>query len=381
MAAQCGGCAWIGSPYGEQLERKRQIVVDALATQAPLADTAVEPCIGAPVTAAYRNRAKLAVGVEAGRVRLGLYQRGTNRITDLAPCRVQRPAVQAAIETLRVWLGRHRLASPSGPVFYVDLRETATGGCHLTFVIDRRRAEADLPLADLRQSWPGLAGIAVNHGDRESSYPIGLQTRIISGPRWFEIALERGERDPLVFEVPPAGFFQVLPAALGPIHRLMTAYLGVAGGLLDLYCGVGVHGIAIAHDAGVPVPWLVGVEESSALVEAARRNAERVGVAATFVAERVEEVAGDLLEERRPARVILNPGRSGVRADVSDALARSGARIAYLSCNPTTLARDLARLVTAGCRLDRVIPVDLMPQTDHVEALALLEAPALQVRP
>jgi 23S rRNA (uracil1939-C5)-methyltransferase len=97
-------------------------------------------------------------------------------------------------------------------------------------------------------------------------------------------------------------------------------------------------------------------------------------VPATFVAARAEDVASDLVRDLRPRRIVLNPGRSGARAEVIDVLARSGARIAYLSCNPATLARDLARAVEIGCRVERVVPVDFMPQTDHVEALALLSS-------
>lgn len=382
IAAQCGGCAWIGSPYASQLERKRDVVSRALAVHPSLASVSVEPCIGAPAVAAYRNRAKLAVGVEKGRVRLGLYARGSNRITDLGPCRVQRPAIQAAIEPLRAWLGAHRLVAPAGPVFYLDLRETLQGGCHLTLVLDRDCSEADLALDDLARALPGLNGVALNMGDPASSYPLGPRTRVMQGASRFETTI--GEHDPsgLVFEVPPTGFFQVLPAALGPVHRLMREHLGADGVLLDLYCGVGVHGIALARDvaASADSPPLIGVEESSELVSAARRNADRAGVSATFIPTQVERVVSDLVRERPVRRIILNPGRAGARAEVIEALATSGARIAYLSCNPRTLARDLAKAVDAGGRLSRVIPIDFMPQTDHVEALALLDFPPSSAR-
>jgi tRNA/tmRNA/rRNA uracil-C5-methylase (TrmA/RlmC/RlmD family) len=306
-------------------------------------------------------------------VRIGLFRRGTNEIVDLAPCRVQRPVLQRAIERLRGWLERHRLAQPEGPVFYLDLREADGGRCHVTLVVSGERLDPDtLPLDDLTRSLPGVAGVAINEGDTESSYPMGPVTRVVRGTETFPAQLPMSRGEPLFLEVPAGGFFQVAPSALPAVHDRMAAHLAGCTVLFDLYCGVGVHGIAVVLRSTCTAR-VRGIEESVPLVEAARNNAARLGVSARYDPAAVEDRLAESMRESPPDGVILNPGRAGCRRSVVEILnAGPAARIAYLSCNPDTLARDLSGLLRSGFRARAIVPVDLMPQTDHVEVLALL---------
>jgi len=376
IAKECGGCARITEPYVEQLAWKTERVRAALARHEALAGVEVEPCLAAPEPWRYRNRAKLAVAGSGGVVRIGLYQRGTNRIVDLAPCVVQRAVLQRGVEYVRRWLAVHALAAPAGPVFYVDLREMSGGRFHATFVVaDNDARAARVPYDDLLAACTELGGIAVNFGDPASSYPMGETTRVVSGGDTFDAPLsdEGGER--ASFAVPVSGFFQVATSLLPELHRRMRAHLGDIGTLYDLYCGVGVHGLMIERDRPARSPGVVGIEESALACAAARANADRFGVPARYLAGRVEDLLDAALAEQASTRFVLNPGRSGCRPRVLEILGGAAeARIAYLSCNPDTLARDLAALVTkSGLRARRVTPLDLMPQTDHVEALALLD--------
>jgi 23S rRNA (uracil-5-)-methyltransferase RumA len=376
IATECGGCARIAERYSAQLEWKTERVRAALTRHAALAGVDVEPCLAAPEPWHYRNRAKLAVAQSGGAVRIGLYQRGSNRIVDLAPCVVQRPVLQRAIEDVRRWLASSRLAAPSGPVFYVDLREVTGGRFHATFVAaERDERAADIPFDELCTMSPQIAGIAVNFGNPDSSYPMGETTRVVSGGETFDAPLPDGRGGDASFAVPVSGFFQVATSLLPEVHRRMRGHLGNEGVLYDLYCGVGVHGLMIERDRGGAVAGIVGIEESTPACTAAQMNAERFGVAARYRAGRVEDRLAATLGEQPATRFVLNPGRSGCRPPVLEALgATPGARIAYLSCNPDTLARDLAALVmNPALRVRRVTPLDLMPQTDHVEALVLLE--------
>jgi 23S rRNA (uracil-5-)-methyltransferase RumA len=373
VARVCGGCALIAQTYAEQLRTKTERVRSAFAAWPSLPTESVERCQAAPYREHYRNRAKLAIAQTENGIRVGLHRRSTNEIVDLAPCRVQRPAVQRGIEQLRRWLDRYSLARPAGPVFYTDLREAAGERCHVTLVLDREVQLDTLALDALLEGWGELEGIAVNFGNPASSYPLGPESRSVRGGATF-LAPVGPSLDDLQFEVPAGGFFQVAASSLSSVHEAMAAYLDVGGALYDLYCGVGVHGIAVAAAARGPVS-VCGVEASTSLVESARRNAERLGVEkACYVAGRVETVLPGLIEAQPPGRVILNPGRSGCDERVIALLAASPAtRIAYLSCNPTSLARDLSKFLAAGLRVTRVVPLDLMPQTDQVEVLALLE--------
>jgi 23S rRNA (uracil1939-C5)-methyltransferase len=375
IARECGGCKLIGTDYPSQLALKTERVRAAIAGPPALAAVTVASCVPAPQIARYRNRAKLAVATDAGGVRIGLYASGTNRVVDLAPCRVERPILTSGVDILRRWLHEHGLARPAGPVIYVDLREADGGRCHLTLVVDARAARPPrLPYQALLRSFPALTGIALNYGAADSSYPLGEETVALHGAPTFLAPLETDSGERLAFEVPAAGFFQVATAALPEVHRRMRDHLGQRGTLYDLYCGVGVHGLMIERGRQPPATaMLVGIESSAVAVEAAERNAARFGVPARYLAARVEEVLHDELARDPAARIVMNPGRAGCRPPVLDALVEARPRrVAYLSCNPDTLARDLATLVDGGFSIVEISPIDLMPQTDHVEALALL---------
>ena len=376
IADECGGCALIAKGYAEQLEWKTERVRSALARHDVLAGVKVEACLAAPESWRYRNRAKLAVAESGDGVHVGLYRRGTNRIVDLAPCVVQRPVLHRGIERVRAWLAANGLAAPKGPVFYVDLRETSNAGFHATFVVARGDARAErLCFDDLVADCPELAGVAVNFGNPASSYPMGEATRIVHGVETFDAPIPSERGDLVGLAVPVSGFFQVAMSLLPQIHRRMRAHLGDGGVLYDLYCGVGVHGLMIERADQAGSPGIVGIEESKSACAAAAINAERLSLKARYVAGRVEDRIADMLASRPATRFVLNPGRAGCKPAVWLSLRETaGARIAYLSCNPETLGRDLAEITSSTrLRVVRVTPLDLMPQTDHVEALALLD--------
>lgn len=375
ISRECGGCALIDEPYDEQLRRKTERVRRALGARPELDGVVVSSCVAAPEILAYRNRAKLAVARAHGVTRIGLYRRSSNLIVDLATCAVTDPSLRHGVDGVRRWLGEHRLAFPDGPVFYVDFRAQSGGRCHLTLVVGEAGFDhATLPLATLAAVCPEIDGVAVNFGDRTSSYPLGPITRIVAGSETFDAVVPDEQGAEITFSVPVGGFFQVSTGLFPDIHRRMREHVGIGGPLYDLYCGVGVHGLMVERASSAADSGVVGIEESEPASAAARINAKRLGVPGTFIAGRVEAVLARELESRAARRFVLNPARSGCRREALDSISGvDGARIAYLSCHPETLARDLALLVAGGgLRVTEVLPLDLMPQTDHVETLALI---------
>lgn len=344
-------------------------------TRSELAGIEIADCLAAPERLDYRNRAKLAVFAGDGVPRIGLYQRGTNRIVDLADCVVTQPALRRAVGAVRRWLADHHLARPDGPVMVVDLRAGLGGRWHLTLVLDDIHVDPKtLPLASLTAANPEVEGIAVNFGDPSSSYPMGETTAVVAGAETFDALVPTGEGEAgVAFAVPVGGFFQVATALLPAIHSRMRSHLDGEGPLCDAYCGVGVHGLMIERARSGRAAFVLGIEESAAATSAAQTNARRLGIDARYVRGRVEDVIAGELEARPLRRFVLNPARAGCRKAALDALLRvERASIAYLSCNPDTLARDLAILVRGGLEVREVLPLDLMPQTDQVEALALI---------
>ncbi|MDQ7007673.1 MAG: hypothetical protein Q9Q40_10600 [Acidobacteriota bacterium] len=367
LAEACGGCALIGSSYAAQLAYKRQVLEEILASEPILARVPVAPTLPSGEPAAYRHRAKLAVASEDGRVKIGLFQRGSHRIVDIVRCAVHRPLLDEATAVLRRWLAGHRLAVPRGPIKYVDLREAEGRTLYLGLVLECTAEEAgDLPLDDLLDRLP-LAGIRLNFNPQRSSYVFGEVNRILHGTGEIEIRVDPAA-PPLL--VPSGGFLQLNLSVLPALHALMRDHLGDTGPLHDLYCGSGLHGLTLLGEGRE----LVGIEADAAAVAAARRNATRRGLGpyCRFIAGPVEELYPPLRRVQAARRVVLNPSRPGCRGPVLDALiAEPAHRLAYLSCNPHTLVRDLARLAQGGYGILEVVPVDMMPQTDQVEALAL----------
>jgi len=220
--------------------------------------------------------------------------------------------------------------------------------------------------------------LSINVNPHDSSYVFGPVTRRIRGRARFVAPLPRHwPGEDLRLEVPATGFFQVNASQIPPLAERIAAHLDAAGEgpWFDLYCGVGTWGIAASHVRGSPPSTLVGIEENPRAVDCAVGNARTAGLArrARYLAGKTEELLDAELADAWPAAVVLNPGRPGCRPAVLEALLRAAPRrMAYLSCNPQTLARDLAVLVDGGFAVERVLPVDMMPYTDQVEALALL---------
>jgi 23S rRNA (uracil1939-C5)-methyltransferase len=375
ISDECGGCALIDESYENQLRLKRERVLAAVRAHSELDGLEVASCLAAPETLDYRNRAKLAVFAGDGTPRIGLYQRGTNRIVDLSECVVTQPILRRAVGAVRRWLADHELARPGGPVMVVDLRAGMRGRWHLTLVLDDVRVDPKtLPLEALTAANPDIEGIAVNFGDPSSSYPMGETTSVVAGAETFDTLVPTADDEAgVAFAVPVGGFFQVATALLPAIHARMRSHLDGDGPLCDAYCGVGVHGLMIERARSDPSAFVLGIEESEAATSAARTNARRLGIDARYVSGRVEDLLAGELESRPVRRFVLNPARAGCRRPALDALLRvERARIAYLSCSPHSLSRDLAILVRGGLEVREVVPLDLMPQTDQVEALALI---------
>ena len=336
---------------------------------------------------AYRNRAKLAVGLdpEGSGTAIGLYGRGGNRIVDLlADCRVQTAASLRSLGTLRDWLDAEQLARPVGSVKYVDLREAAEGRQHLTLVFEATSAEglSEAALDRLLERLPGLVGVSINLHPTASSYAFGPTTRTVRGRRSFEIDVAGPDGRHRRFEVPATGFFQVSTFALAAIHARMVRHLAGVRRLADLYCGVGLHGLTLASLLGQEavseacIIEVVGIDGNKPGLSCARRNADRLGVRARYKVGAVEQIWPGWSAESSVDGVVLNPGRSGCRPGVLQALLSRPNRAVYLSCEPTTQARDVAVLAERDWKVVGIVPFDLMPQTDQVEVLALLDPPA-----
>jgi len=355
LFGRCGGCQFQHLVPDEQLRVKREMVADALRRIGRL-DLPVAPVLPAPDEWHYRNKTQYAVGIDRG-PRVGFFVTGTHRIVPAEPCFLHPARFDAARRACADWLcgaaaQAYREHDHTGNLRHLALR---TDGRRTIALVATRTRRISVELVERLAATPGVDAIVQNVNPEPGNRIFGPETRPILGEPGLEYELA-GRR----LRVSPTAFFQVNTAQAETIVALVRERLGDRRWtrIADLYCGVGAFALAVSDLA----EQVTGVESSPVAVADARRNAELAGAGN---AEFTEGDAAFLPADIGPAdAVILDPPRKGVSRELIAALgaARPG-RIVYVSCDPATLARDLALLGKTGYRAGDVQPVDMFPQT------------------
>ena len=366
-AAGCGGCPWAHLVYEAQLSAKRAAVVDALVRTAHVAadraESLVEPCAPSKRQWDYRNKLELACGTDgAGRLVLGMRPEGSGAVVPLDACPLAHRTIEGAPKALRGAL-RFLSGNEDLGLFRVGVRgslrtrdvEVALWTAPGPFP---RAAAAKMLASALKNT--SLVRVVADPGRARKVKKV----EALSGKGCWEEELS-GSR----FLTSAPSFFQVNTAQAEKLVALILEGLEVGEGayVADLYAGGGTFSIPLAA-AGADV---VAVEAAGTSVRDLRRNAERANVD-------VEVEGGDaarvLPELGTLDALVVDPPRAGLAAGVADSIAAAApARLAYVSCDPQTWARDVALLEQRGYRLTRATPVDLFPQTYHVEVVSIFE--------
>jgi 23S rRNA (uracil1939-C5)-methyltransferase len=368
----CGGCPLQHLAYPAQVRWKGERVAEALTRHPSLAAVPVAPCRPAPRPLGYRNQAKYVYGPDhrSGQLVLGAYLPRSHAVVDLAGCRVVEPVLDQVAAELRDLLEAHGVppfdeVRRTGLLRYVVLRANAAGQVLVALVAARAWPEASALAAELRDRRPAVSGVVLNVNAGAGNALFGDEERTLAGQPRLEdeigpvrVGLEARSFFQLNREVAGAAYedLRAAAAALGPIERAVDAYAG-AGGIA--FCLLG-----LARE-------VVAIEENPAATAAAAEFARQRGLPVRFETGDAAELLG-----RIPAAdlVVLNPPRSGCAPEVLLALGRLRPRlVAYLSCHPGTLARDLEVLGGLGFAAREIRPYDMLPHTPHVEALALIE--------
>jgi 23S rRNA (uracil1939-C5)-methyltransferase len=354
-APHCVPCPLRGRPYGEQLSLKKRALADAIGAYRSLATTAVDEVVGSRDLFGYRTVAKLVVRrAPSGRLRAGVYEPGSHRLADADACEVHHPVVNEVIAaTLR-----------AASTLDVPVYDDRDGSGELRYLVVRASARR-------RRAWltPSLAGIFLNLNADPGNVILGPRFTTLRPPA--ELVERFGFAE---VQASPGAFLQVNPWTARRIYETTLEWSGLAEGevAVDLYCGVGALALHLATRAAR----VVGVEEVPSAITDARANARRNGIGNTrFVEGRAEDALPELVADGlRPAVVTLNPPRKGAEPRLLDAIAAAAPRrILYVSCDPRSLARDLDRLAARGFATVRVAPFDMMPQTEHVETVAVVD--------
>lgn len=367
-AGRCGGCAWQSLAYEKQLRWKERIIRDALERVGKVQEPPMLPILASPAPWGYRNKMEFAFGLsEAGKA-VGLRERGSRRIVEVTGCLLQTPL------TMRVLAAVRELAN--GPFHEVDgrflvIREPQAGGCFVELIAGPGcdAGTGERFAASLRAAVPDVSGFALSQRSASSDVAYGEKTLYADGrlaERIGAVTLRLGHNAFFQVNTPAAELLYAEAARFAALDDLKRPVLW------DVYGGVGSIGLYMAAGRDIRV---VGIEEMPGAVRYARENVRAHGLKNYKVEQGdAKSVIGRLLRlGPKPDIVVVDPPRAGIDAKVAQQLAEAApARLVYVSCNPATLARDVARLAPAF-RLKAVRPVDLFPQTPHVETVALLE--------
>ncbi len=373
---QCGGCQLQHLDYPAQLAAKRQTVVDAITRIGKLADVTVHPTLGAANPWYYRNKMQLPIGVDKGNVVVGCFAQGTHTIIPTENCLIQQESNNTIARTAQAVVGKLGIAvynekTGQGRMRHVLGRVgTATGEVMVVLVT----ASESLPqrerlIDELRNAIPGLVSVVQNINTKQTNVIMGEQTRTLWGRDTITDRL--GE---FVFNISARSFFQVNTIQAEVLYRQAVAFAGLSGKetIIDAYCGTGTITLFLASQAAK----VYGIEIIEPAIRDARRNAENNNV------NNVEFIVGDVVDHLpkmykqglRPQVIVVDPPRAGCERRVLETFAQmEPQRIVYVSCNPASLARDLAVLAEYNYIAREIQPVDMFPQTFHVECVALIE--------
>ena len=366
---KCGGCSLLALPYREQLAKKQARLQELLGGFAP-----VKAVQGMAEPLHYRNKAIASFATQRGKLVCGLYAEGTHRVLPGADCLLQEEILNktlaAVLDAARAcrWTAYDEDRG-TGLLRHTVLRSSCSGKVLVTLVTPG----PDLPgsknfCTALRKKAPWVVSIVQNINPTRSSAVLGSREKTLYGPG-FVLDTLCGTQ----FAISSRSFYQVNRTQTEVLYKkaLELAKLTGRETVIDAYCGIGTIGLCAAPLA----KQVIGVERNPAAVKDAAANARRNKIAnARFIcADATEWMAAAAGEGLHPDVVFLDPPRAGsTPACIAAVNKMKPRRVVYVSCDPETLARDVAAFTRLGWRAAKFCPVDLFPQTRHVETVVLL---------
>ena len=373
VAKLCGGCDFWHMDYEEETRLKAERVRTCLNRMGGESLDTV-PILAAPTCHGYRNKAQYPVSSRKSRAYAGFFRAGTHDVVENDRCLILPAEMDQVKDIVIAHMNRFRIpaydeTAHTGLVRHIYVRRGVQSGQVLVCLsANGRKLPQASELVDALKKVPGFTTLVLSVNTKKGNTILGDEFITLYGPGTIEDTLCG-----LTFRLSPRSFYQVNHHQA---QRLYAAAIEQAGitkedTVLDLYCGVGTITLAMARAAG----FVYGIEVIPQAVEDAKDNARRNGI------ENAEFFCGDagaaaLELEKQGVKadvVVVDPPRKGLNADTIEALARfAPRRIVYVSCDPATLARDVALLKERGYRLQNAMAADLFPRCAHVESIVCL---------
>ena len=373
VANRCGGCAFWHMDYAGETQLKQSRVLQALERLAGEKPEQME-ILSAPTCLGYRNKAQYPVSQKNGKVFAGFFRSGSHEVIENRRCLILPQEMDQVKDAVVAYMNHRRVSAydetaHKGLVRHIYVRRGVVSGQILVcLAVNGRAIPHPEDLIARLQSIPGFTTLVLSVNTKKGNVVLGDEEVVLYGQGFIEDTLCG-----LTFRLSPRSFYQVNHHQAQRLYQAAIEQAGITkeDTVLDLYCGVGTITLAMAKAAGR----VIGVEVVPQAVEDAKENARRNGI------DNVEFFCGDAgqaaleLEAKgvRADVVVVDPPRKGLNADTIEALHRfSPRRIVYVSCDPATMARDVALLKDRGYQLKNAMAADLFPRCAHVETVVLL---------
>jgi tRNA (uracil-5-)-methyltransferase len=373
---QCGGCQLQHLDYEAQLREKRDIVIQAFERHCriPVETLLIKQTIGMDNPWNYRNKSQFQVGKRKERVIAGLYGLNSHQLIDIPECFIQHQAtnrvtsiVKMILEDLRIPIYDER--KRTGLVRTIVARVGFhTGDVQLVLITAKKEIpRKELLVAEIKRRLPEVKSIVQNINGQKTSLIFGEETVLLEGEEYIQEVL--GD---FSFELSARAFFQLNPVQTVKLYDEVKKAAALTGKekVVDAYCGVGTIGLWLAKEAGE----IRGMDTIPEAIEDAKKNAARHGFTNTmYVTGKAETLLPKWVKEGwKPDVVVVDPPRTGC----DDQLLRTilqvkPKKIVYVSCNPSSLARDVD-VLSKLYKIDYIQPVDMFPHTAHVECVSRL---------
>ena len=373
VAKLCGGCDFWHMDYAEETRLKADRVLQAL-NRIGGENLQQMPILDAPACHGYRNKAQYPVASKKGRAYAGFFRAGTHQVVENDRCLILPEQTDLVKKIVIDYVNHFRISAydetaHKGLLRHIYVRRGAVSGQILVcLAVNGRKLPHSEVLIEKLRAVPGFTTLVLSVNTKKGNTVLGDEFITLYGPGYIEDTLCG-----LNFRLSARSFYQVNHHQAQRLYEAAITQAGItkADTVLDLYCGVGTITLCMAKAAGK----VIGVEVVAQAVEDAKDNAKRNGIEnVAFFCGDAGQAALDLEAKGIKADVaVVDPPRKGLNADAIEALCRMAPRrIVYVSCDPATLARDVAIFKTRGYGVQNAMAADLFPRCSHVESIVCL---------
>ena len=373
--SNCGGCQIQELNYQKQLDIKTNEVKQTINRIGKLDNVLIHPTLGMENPFRYRNKAQFPIKKANGETVIGFYKKKSHDVIPTDKCIIQHDVNDKIIKIIKTYIKAYNVSiydekNHTGLLRHIVTKVGfTTKEVMVVLVANGKKLPYLKELAYvLKENVPGFKTLVLNTNREKTNVILGKENKVIYGDGKINDYI--GD---LVFEISPLSFFQVNPLQTEVLYNKALEYASLKEDdtVFDIYCGIGTISLFLAQKAKK----VYGVEIVEDAIKDARINAKLNNLDNTeFFVGKAEEVVPKLYKDGKTANVVVvDPPRKGCEESVLDTIVSMNPdRVVYVSCNPSTLARDLAYLDERGYKCKEIQPVDMFPHTMHVECVALL---------